>query len=321
VRICLMIEGQEGVEWADWVALAQACERLGFAALFRSDHYLSVDGHGERGSLDAWGTVTALAAVTRTLRLGTLVSPATFRHPSVLAKAVVTADHVSGGRVELGIGTGWLADEHVAHGFAFPPMGDRMKILAEQLEVIHRSWQDGPFSFTGHHYRVADLDARPKPVQRPHPPLIVGGSAGRRSAALAARWADEYNTIYVAPAEARERRASLDRACEAADRDPATLRFSLMNGYLIGADRDELRERGRRLAQWRGHADQASADVDGYLAAVAEPWIVGTPEEVVARLREYEAAGVDGVMLQHHLFRDDEALELVGREVIPAFAT
>ena len=318
MRVCLMIEGQEGVEWADWIALAQACERLGFAALFRSDHYLSVDGHGERGSLDAWGTVSALAAITSTLRLGTLVSPATFRHPSVLAKAVVTADHISRGRVELGIGTGWLADEHVAYGFPFPPMARRMAILAEQLEIIRGAWADEPFSFTGEHYRIADLDARPKPVQRPHPPLIVGGSAGRRSAALAARWADEYNTIYVTPDEARERRAALDRACEAQGRDPATLRFSLMNGFVIGADRTDLRARARRLAEWRGHEDQAAADIDGYLAALAQPWIVGTPEDFVARLREYEAAGVDGVMLQHHLFEDEDALELVGREVIPA---
>jgi F420-dependent oxidoreductase-like protein len=320
MRVCLMIEGQEGVAWADWVALAQACERLGFAALFRSDHYLSVDGHGERGSLDAWGTVCGLAAVTSTVGLGTLVSPATFRHPSVLAKAVVTADHISGGRVELGIGTGWLADEHVAYGFAFPPMGRRMALLAEQLEVIHRQWGDEPFSFHGAHYRIADLDARPKPVQRPRPPLIVGGSAGRRSAALAARWADEYNTIYVTPDEARERRAALDRACRDVGRDPATLRFSLMNGFVVGADREDLRARGRRLAEWRGHQDQARADIDGYLAAVAQPWIVGTPDEIVARLREYEAAGVEAVMLQHHLFDDFDALELLGREVIPAVA-
>jgi F420-dependent oxidoreductase-like protein len=318
VRVCLMIEGQEGVEWPDWVALAQACERLGFDALFRSDHYLSVDGHGERGSLDAWGTVSGLAAITSTLRLGTLVSPATFRHPSVLAKAVVTADHISRGRVELGIGTGWLADEHAAYGFRFPPMAVRMGLLAEQLEIVRRSWADEPFSFGGDHYAIADLDARPKPVQRPHPPLIVGGSAGRRSAALAARWADEYNTIYVTPPEARERRAALDRACEAEGRDPATLRFSLMNGFVIGESRADLRARAHRLAEWRGHADQANADIDGYLAALAQPWIVGAPDEFVARLREYEAAGIDGVMLQHHLFGDEEALELIGREVIPA---
>ena len=307
MRICLMIEGQEGVEWADWVALAQACERLVFDALFRSDHYLSVTGHGDRGSLDAWGTVSALSAVTTTLRFGTLVSPATFRHPSVLAKAVVTADHISGGRVELGIGTGWLEAEHTAYGFPFPPMGERMEILSEQLEIIHRQWTEHTFDFTGKHYRIERLDARPKPVQRPHPPLIVGGSAGTRSAALAARWADEYNTIYVTPDEARERRRGLDEACDNEGRDPRTLRFSMMNGFAVGADQNELRERVDRLTEWG--------------AAPGEPWIVGTPDQIVARLREYEAAGVEAVMLQHHLVDDYEALELIGKEVIPALAT
>jgi F420-dependent oxidoreductase-like protein len=320
VQICLMIEGQEGVSWADWVRLAQACDRLGFEALFRSDHYLSVDGHGERGSLDAWATVCGLAAVTGHVRLGTLVSPATFRHPSNLAKLVASADHISGGRVELGLGTGWLEAEHTAYGFPFPALGERMAVLSEQLEIIHRQWTEHTFDFAGAHYRIEGLDARPKPVQRPHPPLIVGGSAGPRSARLAARWADEYNTIYVAPEEARARRRALDEACEHEGRDPRTLGFSMMNGFLIGADDDELRVRVRRLAEWRGDPDQAAADVDGYIAALA-PWIVGTPDAFCARLREYEAAGIERVMLQHHLFEDLDALELIGREVIPALST
>jgi F420-dependent oxidoreductase-like protein len=320
VRICLMIEGQEGVTWDDWVALAEACERNGFETMFRSDHYLSVDGHGERSALDAWGTISGLSAITSSLRLGTLVSPATFRHPSVLAKAAVTADHISGGRIDLGIGTGWLEDEHTAYGFPFPPMRERMARFAEQLEIIRRQFGDEPFSFEGEHYRIRDLNALPKPVQKPSLPMIVGGSAGPKSAALAARWADEYNTIYVTPDGARERRANLDAACRDAGRDPGTLRFSLMNGYVIGSDRDDLRERGRRLAEWRDHQDQAEKDIDAYLAAVADPWFVGTPGEIVDRLREYEAAGVERVMLQHHLFRDFDALDLIGREVIPAFA-
>src|SRR3954470_10438968 len=243
MRFDLMIEGQEDVSWEQWQRLAATAEQLGFTALMRSDHYLSVDGHGTRGALDAWGTVTALAAITTRLRLGTLVSPATFRHPSVLAKAVVTADHVSGGRVELGIGTGWLEAEHTAYGFPFPPVSERMAILGEQLEIMVRQWGEEPFSFAGAHYRLEDLDARPKPVQRPRPPLIVGGAAGPRSAALAARWADEYNTVYVMPDGARERRAALDRACKEAGREPHTLRFSMMNGFVIGADRSELAER------------------------------------------------------------------------------
>src|SRR5215217_5106897 len=158
-----MIEGQEDVTWADWVALAEACERLGFEALFRSDHYLSLDGQDGRGSLDAWSTICGLAAGTRSVRLGTLVSPATFRHPSVLAKSAVTADHISGGRVEVGIGTGWNEAEHRAYGFRFPSMRERMDRLAEQLEIVTRSWQDGAYSFAGEHWSVEELDALPKP--------------------------------------------------------------------------------------------------------------------------------------------------------------
>src|SRR5215210_3212885 len=147
-----MIEGQEDVTWDDWRALARDCERLGFEGLFRSDHYVSVEGAGERGSLDAWGTICALAAVTSTLRLGTLVSPATFRHPSILAKLATTADHVSGGRIELGLGAGWHEVEHEAYGFPFLSMKERMDVLEEQLEIIHEGhWHDGPFSFKGNH--------------------------------------------------------------------------------------------------------------------------------------------------------------------------
>ena len=312
MRIALMIEGQEDVGWEEWLALAGACERCGFDALFRSDHYLSVENRRERGALDAWGTVSALSAVTRTVRLGTLVSPATLRHPSVLAKAVVTADHISAGRVELGIGAGWWEPEHTTYGFEFPPLGVRMTRLAEQLAVIHGSWQDGPFSFAGEHFRVSDLDARPKPVQRPHPPLIVGGAAGPRSAALAARWADEYNVVRVAPEEARRRREAVAAACERAGRDPSTMRFSMMNTIVVGADYADLHERARRLGDWRGEPIA--------LRELGRTGIVGTVDEVVGRLREYEQAGVERVMLQHLLHRDLDALELIGREVIPALA-
>ena len=187
-----MIEGQEGVTWEQWVALAGACEEHGIGTLFRSDHYLNLDGqHPERGALDAWGTICGLSAVTSTLRLGTLVSPATFRHPSLLAKLVVTADHISGGRVELGLGAGWHEREHGAFGFPFPPTATRMAVLEEQLQVVLGSWTEEDASFSGEHYELDELNAQPKPVQRPHPPLIVGGTAGPRSAALAARYAQE----------------------------------------------------------------------------------------------------------------------------------
>jgi F420-dependent oxidoreductase-like protein len=312
MRFAVMVEGQEDVTWEDWVALAQACERLGFEALMRSDHYLSVTGDGTRGSLDAWGTVCALAAITSTLRLGTLVSPATFRHPSVLAKSVVTADHISGGRVELGIGTGWHEAEHTAYGFAFPPLRTRMDRLAEQLAIIHGSWNAERFSFSGRHWTVEELDARPKPVQQPHPPVIMGGAAGPRGAALAARWANEYNVVHASPEDAAASRSRVLAACRDAGRDPATLTFSLMHGLLIGADDADLQVRAGGLAESEG------APVD--LAERRASWIAGTPDEVIARLREYERAGVERVMLQHLLHRDIAALELFAAEVVPAFA-
>ncbi len=311
MRLALMIEGQEGVTWEDWQALAATGTRLGYDALFRSDHYLSVDGVRERSSLDAWGTLCALAATTDTIRLGTLVSPATFRHPSVLAKLGVTADRISGGRIEIGIGTGWLEAEHRAYGFEFPPLKVRMDRLAEQLEIIRGSWGPGPFSFSGEHWTVEDLDALPKPVQDPMP-LIMGGSAGPRSAALAARWASEYNVVHVDPQTAARARDNLRAACEAIGRDPATLRLSMMNGFVIGADEADVRARAERLAEWQG----TPVDLDD----LAKRWIVGTPERVVERLREYGDAGVGRVMLQHHLFREDEGLEIIASEVAPALA-
>ncbi|MEA2411038.1 MAG: hypothetical protein QOC77_1599 [Thermoleophilaceae bacterium] len=260
-----MIEGQDDVGWDDWVALAETAERSGIEALFRSDHYLSDQPEPSHGSLDAWATLSALAAITTTLRLGTLVSPATFRHPSLLAKMVVTADHVSGGRVELGIGAGWLEAEHTAYGFRFEPTRVRMDVLAEQLEIVHRSWKPGPFSFDGEHYRIEDLDALPKPVQQPHPPLIVGGSGGPRSLALAARWADEYNTPFASPEKCRELRARLDDACEAAGREPLPL--SVMT------------------------------DLEGDMAA---------------QIGEFEAAGVERIMVQHLEYTDLKGVERIG---------
>jgi F420-dependent oxidoreductase-like protein len=228
VKVCLMIEGQEGVTWDQWKALARACEDSGIETLFRSDHYLSVEGERDRGSLDAWTTIAALGAVTSKLRLGTLVSPVTFRHPSLLAKAVVTADHVTGGgRVELGLGAAWLEAEHEAYGFPFPPTQVRMQMLEEQLELVRRQWEVGPFDFEGEHYSVRDLNALPKPIE--HPRLLLGGRGGPRSLELGARYADEYNTFHIEPGECRELRAKLDEACEREGRDPATLPLSLMD--------------------------------------------------------------------------------------------
>ena len=316
MEVCLMIEGQEDVSWEDWRAIAAACEEHGVGTLFRSDHYLSVSDRRERGSLDAWTTIAALAAVTSLLRLGTLVSPATFRHPAVLAKAALTADHVSGGRVELGIGAGWWEREHEAYGIPLPPVGERMEMLEEQLELIRRHWQDGPFNYEGRHYRAENLDALPKPVQLPRPPIVLGAKGGPRSLRLAARFADEYNTVFATRSELAELRTRLDEACEAAERDPATLPLSLMTGWLVAADRDELRDRAARLARWRGEGD----DSDAFLAGLPESWIVGTVPDALEQLEALADAGVARVMAQHLLHRDLDAIELIGHEVIPALA-
>jgi F420-dependent oxidoreductase-like protein len=305
-----MIEGQEGVSWEQWVALARACEQHGIPALFRSDHYLNLDGsHPERAALDAWGTLNALAAVTSTVRLGTLVSPATFRHPSVLAKLVATADQVAGGRIELGLGAGWHEREHAAYGFAFPPIGTRMAILEEQLQVVLGSWAEGPFSFDGEHYQLDRVDARPKPVQRPHPPLLVGGLAGPRSVALAARFADEYNTPFPTVEQVRERKPRIDEACARAGRDPVPL--SVMTCVIVGADRSELRDRAGRVAALRGE------DGDAYLSARPPGWIVGTTDEAFEQLAALKAAGVSRVMCQHLAHDDLAAVALLGSELAP----
>jgi F420-dependent oxidoreductase-like protein len=315
MRVCLMVEGQEDVTWEQWQALAAACEEHGLEGLFRSDHYQSVMGRRERGSLDAWATLAALAARTSRLRLGTLVSPATFRHPSVLAKNVVTVDHVSGGRVELGLGAGWHEAEHRAYGFEMPPTATRMAILAEQLEIVHRSWTEEAFSFAGTHYRLDDLRALPKPLQRPHPPLLVGGGAGPRSVALAARFGDEYNTGLVSVEECRRRRGLVEAAWREAGRDPATVRFSLMTTCVVGRDRGELLERVAAMQAVTG----GGGDPEALLAAPPPHWLIGTADELVERLRVLEQAGVTRVMLQH-LAHDDVDMVAVLGEVAATLA-
>src|SRR5688500_19102783 len=223
MRVCLMIEGQEGVSWDEWVALGRAAEESGLEGLFRSDHYAGLMGDETRGSLDAWTQIAALGALTTRIRLGTLVSPVTFRHPALLAKAVATADHVSGGRVEPGIGAGWNVREHAAYGFRFPELHERLELLEEQVEIVVRQWTQEVVDFDGRHYRLEGLRAVPKPVQAPRPPLILGGSAKPRTARLAARFADEYNTSFPTLKQVRERRASVAQACDEARREPPAL--------------------------------------------------------------------------------------------------
>jgi alkanesulfonate monooxygenase SsuD/methylene tetrahydromethanopterin reductase-like flavin-dependent oxidoreductase (luciferase family) len=302
MRLALMIEGQEGVRWEQWIALARACEDAGLEGLFRSDHYTGFLGGGG-GSLDAWSTVSALAAITERIQLGTLVSPATFRHPSILARMVASASRVSGGRVELGFGAGWNEREHREHGFVFPSTPERIALFAEQLEIICRSWEGTRFDFHGAHYDLIGAQPLPTPLGKVN--VIVGGSAKPGTVGPAVLFADEYNTAFASPQEAARRRAAVDGACERAGRPPLT--FSLMTPCVVGSDRAEVRRRAAALDALTG----------GDSLADPEATIQGTVEEVVSRLREYEAAGVERVMLQHLLVDDLEMIELLGREVLP----
>jgi alkanesulfonate monooxygenase SsuD/methylene tetrahydromethanopterin reductase-like flavin-dependent oxidoreductase (luciferase family) len=302
VRVALMIEGQEGVTWEQWVAVALACEDAGLEGLFRSDHYTGLRAPG--GSLDAWATLAALAVVTDRIQLGSLVSPATFRHPSVLARTVVTVSHISEGRVELGFGAGWYEADHVEHGFPFPPIRERTALLAEQLEIMRLSWEgEQPFDFASEHYRLSGAHPQPTPVGRMH--VIVGGSARSGTVEPAVRFADEYNTAFVSPDEAAARRRAVDDACVRAGREPLT--FSLMTGCAIGEDRAALAHRLRRLDALTGFHGPPDP----------ETVVHGTVAEAVERLREYEDAGVERVMLQHLLPDDLEMIELIGREIVP----
>jgi alkanesulfonate monooxygenase SsuD/methylene tetrahydromethanopterin reductase-like flavin-dependent oxidoreductase (luciferase family) len=288
VRVALMVEGQEGVSWDQWLALAEACEEHGIDTLFRSDHYLSLTAPRERAATDAWTLLGALAGRTSKLRLGTLVSPVTFRHPAVLARAAATVDHISGGRVEVGMGAGWMELEHETFGFPFPDTSERVRMLAEQIERVDGLLRDDLLT-----------------VQRPRPPLIVGGAAWKGTAEPAARFADEYNTFGVDVPEAARRRERLDEACERVGRDPASLRFSLMTPFLLD----------------RGHA---SGFVERFPnAGPADDWFSelerrGLAGDLVAGLREFEAVGVERVMLQHILHEDLDIVKTIGREIAPA---
>jgi alkanesulfonate monooxygenase SsuD/methylene tetrahydromethanopterin reductase-like flavin-dependent oxidoreductase (luciferase family) len=314
VRICLMIEGQEGVSWADWVALAAACEQHGLEGLFRSDHYSSTVTDSPGASLDAWATLAALGPITDRIRLGTLVSPVGFRHPSVLAKSALTVDYASGGRVEVGMGAGWMELEHTAYGFDFPEMSSRVGVLAEQVEIVSKQLAGKPFSFEGAHYRLENCVPLPPPVQQPRPPLIVGGGGGRGTVGPAVAFADEYNTFFKTVEECTELRRKLDDGCSDAGRAPATLPLSMMCGCVVGADEPEVNERIRRRIARAGGNDSP----DAYRRRFGEHLVLGTIDDAVGRLRAYEDAGVERVMLQHLDHTDLQMVELIGREFVPA---
>jgi F420-dependent oxidoreductase-like protein len=287
--------------------VAQEAEALGFDAFFRSDHYLTMSGDGLPGPTDAWVTLGALARETSRIRLGTLVSSATFRWPGVLAITVAQVDAMSGGRVELGLGAGWYDAEHRAYGIPFPETGVRFERLEEQLAVITGLWSTPAgetFDYKGQHYQLEASPALPKPVQQPHPPVIVGGSGAARTPRLAARFAAEYNTPFLLPDVARTQFQRVREACEAAGRDPGSMRYSSAVVVCCGADEAEIAER----------ADAIGRDV----AELRSNGVCGTPGEVVDRLGQWADAGATTAYLQILDLADLDHLRLIARDVLPA---
>jgi F420-dependent oxidoreductase-like protein len=306
MELRIFTEPQQGATYDDLLAVARQAEELGYGAFFRSDHYLAMGTDGLPGPSDAWVTLAGLARDTSTIRLGTMMTSATFRHPGPLAIAVANVDQMSGGRVELGIGAGWYADEHTAYGIPFPDTGERFDRFEEQLAVITGLWETPPgetFSHDGRHYPVRDSPALPKPVQIPRPPILIGGVGTKRTPALAARYADEFNLPFVDEETTRTQFARVRAACEAVDRDPTTLAWSNALVLCCGATEDEV---GRR-------AQAIGRDV----ADLREHGLAGTPQEVVDTLGRYAALGAQRAYLQVLDLSDLDHLALVASEVMP----
>ncbi|HEV2887122.1 MAG TPA: LLM class F420-dependent oxidoreductase [Jatrophihabitans sp.] len=307
MRLCVFTEPQQGATYEDLLRVARATESLGFEGFFRSDHYLRMgEGSGLPGPTDAWTTLAGLARDTSRVRLGTLVSPATFRHPGPLAITVAGVDQMSGGRVELGFGAGWFEAEHTAYGIAFPDVGTRYDIFAEQLAIIDGLWQAPAgqrFDFAGKHYRVQDSPALPKPVQQPRVPIILGGAGRKRSAALAAAHADEYNSAFRPVVESGQIFDRVRTAVAEAGRDASSMAYSVAQVSCVGRNDAELRRRAEVLGR----------DLDELRAE----GLVGTPTEVVAKLGEFAETGASRAYLQLMDLTDFDQLELIAAEVAP----
>ena len=314
MRVALMLEPQQGLTYLEQLEIARLAERLGFEALFRSDHYRSFPGPADKPTTDAWTVLAGIARETATIRLGTLVSPVTFLHPGSFAKVVTTVDEMSGGRVEVGVGAGWNDLEHSELGLPFPEIARRADLMEDELQMFHGLWEepDG-WSFEGKQVSVKDAGFHPKPVQRPHPPIIVGGEGRPRSLRLAARYADEYNMSGTGPAECLEKFVRLDDECRKIGRDPATIRRSVMVGFLIGADQVEFERRIRDLLEMVG---DEGTDAAAWLEEHRPRWIVGTPDEARAAAARFAAAGAQRIILQDLLPRDHGMIELAARELI-----
>lgn len=310
VDVRLFLEPQQGATYRDQLGVARAAEAAGFSALFRSDHFLKMGGvSGLPGPTDAWVTLAGLARETKTIRLGTLVTSATFRHGGLLAVTVAQVDEMSGGRVELGLGAGWFEDEHVGHGVPFPPLGERFDLLEDQLAVITGMW-DTPigdtFDHAGPTLTVRGATGLPKPAQTPRPPIVVGGRGPKRTPRLAATYADEFNQAFEGLEQFRAQRDRVRAACEARDRDPDSLVQSIALIVCCGEDEAAVKQRAAAIGR---EPDELRAN-----------GAAGTPEEVITKARAYAEAGADRIYLQFLDLSDLDQLALLGERVLPELA-
>src|ERR1700722_13013422 len=306
MKLRIFVEPQQGASYEQQVRVAQAAESSGFDAFFRSDHFLAMGGDGLPGPTDAWLTLAGIARETDRIRLGTLVTSATFRWPGVLAISVAQVDAMSGGRVELGLGAGWYDGEHTAYGIPFPPVGQRFERLEEQLNILTALWATQEvenFSFDGAHYQLKDSPALPKPTQRPRPPLIVGGGGPKRTPRLAATFADEFNLPFSSLDDTKAQYARVRAAWESRDRDPATLGLSAAQVVCCGIDEAEVTRRAKSIGRQPEELRANGA--------------AGTPDEVVERLRSFGAIGAGTVYLQVLGPDDLEHIHLLSEQVVP----
>ena len=303
MELRIFTEPQQGATYDDLVAVAQEAERLGFGAFFRSDHYLGMGTDGLPGPSDAWITLAGLARDTSTIRLGTMMTSATFRLPGPLAISVANVDQMSGARVELGIGAGWFEQEHSKYGIPFPGTGERFDRFEEQLAIITGLWAtEGGFTFDGQHYQVTDSPGLPKPTQQ-KPPVLIGGVGKKRTPELAARYADEFNLPFVDEATTKAQFERVREACEAQDRDPATMRWSNALVLCVGADEAELDRRAQAIGREKDE--------------LRDNGLAGTPQEVVDKIGRYAALGAERLYLQVLDLADLDHLRLVAAEVMP----
>ncbi|HWF70070.1 MAG TPA: LLM class F420-dependent oxidoreductase [Mycobacterium sp.] len=296
----VFVEPQQGASYSDQLAVAQTAEALGFSAFFRSDHYLAMSGDGLPGPTDSWVTLAGIARETSSIRLGTLVTSATFRHPGPLAVAVAQVDEMSGGRVEFGIGTGWFEREHVAYAIPFPPLRERFARLTEQLEMITGLWTapvGESFDYAGTHYAVNDSPALPKPVQRPHPPIIIGGMGANRTPALAATFADEFNVPFASLDTIKTQFERVREAVDSVGRPADAMTYSA--AFVVCAGRDDA-EISRRAAAIGREVDELRSNSP----------LAGTPNEIVDQLGSFADVGVQRVYLQLLDLSDLEHLRL-----------